>query len=228
MHILSLVHLKKNIKTLKVTKSKNATRRTNICRYWIQYTLEAKITIFKIRRRKYIMIFTNAKLYGSNENYTIEIENKKIKKLKSQQCNIKSKKEVIDLKGKLVLPPFVESHIHLDYAFSVGDPYWNESGTLFEAIHIWSKRKKEKKETKSQIKNRATKAINSLIKNGVQHIRSHVDITSPELTGLQALLELKSEFKKWIDLQLVAFPQEGLISYPNGEELMEESIKMGV
>src|SRR5699024_8467431 len=84
------------------------------------------------------------------------------------------------------------------------------------------------KETKSQIKNRATKAINSLIKNGVQHIRSHVDITSPELTGLQALLELKSEFKKWIDLQLVAFPQEGLISYPNGEELMEESIKMGV
>src|SRR5699024_12759547 len=114
MHILSLVHLKKNIKTLKVTKSKNATRRTNICRYWIQYTLEAKITIFKIRRRKYIMIFTNAKLYGSNENYIIEIENKKIKKLKSKQCNINSKNDDIYIKRKLSVNHFFKSNIIYD------------------------------------------------------------------------------------------------------------------
>lgn len=134
--------------------------------------------------------------------------------------------QVIDGQGKVLLPPFVESHIHLDTQLTAGQPRWNESGTLFEGIQIWGERRQEL--TKQDVKQRALATIRLLIKHGIQHIRSHVDISDPHLTALQALLELKEEVKDQVDIQLVAFPQDGVLTNLQEKGLMEQAIKEGV
>lgn len=133
--------------------------------------------------------------------------------------------EVIDLGGKLVLPPFIESHVHLDTCLTAGDPVWNLSGTLFEGIECWSKRKE--KLSKADVKERVNRVLRMQAMNGVQYVRTHVDVTDPKLTAMVAILELKEELKDIIEIQIVAFPQEGICSYPNGKELMESAVKMG-
>lgn len=125
----------------------------------------------------------------------------------------------------MILPPFIESHVHLDSTQTAGDPAYNMSGTLFEGIELWSVRKQ--KLTKQDVKERARKTIEQQVSNGVQYVRSHVDVTDPSLTALEALLELKEELHDSVELQLVAFPQEGILSYPNGKELMEDAVRMG-
>jgi cytosine deaminase len=134
--------------------------------------------------------------------------------------------EVLDLCGKLALPPFIESHIHLDTCLTAGDPVWNLSGTLFEGIECWSKRKE--KLSKPDVKERVNRVVRMQAANGVQHVRTHVDVTDPKLTALEAMLELREELKDYMDIQIVAFPQEGILSYPNGKALMENAVRMGV
>ncbi len=137
----------------------------------------------------------------------------------------KDNEEVIDMNGALLLPPFIESHVHLDTCLTAGDPVWNMSGTLFEGIECWSKRKE--KLTKDDIKDRARKALRMQISNGIQHVRTHVDVTDPSLIAVEAFVELREEFKDIVNLQIVAFPQEGIMSYKNGKELMERAMEMG-
>lgn len=174
------------------------------------------------------MYIKNAKLYGIKGNWNIRIKNDLISTIKSVEEPIETNEEKeIDVEGKIVLPPFVEPHIHLDYALTAGTPRWNQSGTLFEGIQCWSERKQMVEETKDDIKKRALKAINMQIKHGVQYVRTHVDVTEPGLKGLQALLEVKDEVKPWMDVQIVAFPQDGFYAYPNGEELVEKALTMG-
>ncbi|WP_138418188.1 cytosine deaminase [Aquibacillus sediminis] len=174
------------------------------------------------------MIIKNAKLYGQDEFVHIEIHGDKIHKLLPFETPVESSgHEIMDLNGKIVLPPFVEPHIHLDYALTAGTPKWNQSGTLFEGIQLWSERKQLVKETKADVKKRAKEALEMQIKHGVQHVRTHVDITEPNFTGLEALLEVKQELKPWVDVQIVAFPQEGIYAYPKGAALLEEALKMG-
>ena len=131
----------------------------------------------------------------------------------------------IDAGGRLLSPPFVESHVHLDTTLTAGQPRWNESGTLFEGIRIWSERKKEI--SREDVVDRATQLLRWQAAQGVLHVRTHADVTDPELTGLKALLELREKMSSWIEVQVVAFPQEGLLSYPKGAELMEEAMKLG-
>lgn len=133
--------------------------------------------------------------------------------------------EVIDGTGCMILPPFIESHVHLDTCLTAGDPVWNMSGTLFEGIECWSERKE--KLTKQDVKDRAGRAIRMQAANGVQFVRTHVDVTDPTLVAMEAMLELREELKDEITVQIVAFPQEGILSYPNGKELMENAVKMG-
>lgn len=133
--------------------------------------------------------------------------------------------EVIDGTGCMILPPFIESHVHLDTCLTAGDPVWNMSGTLFEGIECWSQRKE--KLTKQDVKDRAGRAIRMQAANGVQFVRTHVDVTDPTLVAMEAMLELREELKDEITVQIVAFPQEGILSYPNGKELMENAVKMG-
>lgn len=133
---------------------------------------------------------------------------------------------VVDHGGRLALPPFIESHVHLDSALTAGEPRYNESGTLFEGIEIWSERKRTL--TVDDVKDRVRRAVRQQARFGIQYVRSHVDVTDPELTALRALLELRDELADSVTLQLVAFPQEGIESFPDGRQLMRRAAEMGV
>ncbi|WP_134643663.1 cytosine deaminase [Weissella cibaria] len=134
--------------------------------------------------------------------------------------------QVIDAAGKLMVPPFVDPHVHLDSTMTAGDPEWNETGTLFDGIRIWSDRKATL--SHEDVKQRAVQALRVQAAHGLQFVRSHVDVTDPRLTALKALLEVREEVKPWMTLQLVAFPQEGILSFPGGKELMIKAAEMGV
>jgi cytosine deaminase len=131
----------------------------------------------------------------------------------------------IEAHGRLVSPPFIESHVHLDTTLTAGEPRWNETGTLFEGIQIWSQRKRDL--THDDVVRRATELLRWQAAQGVLHVRTHADVTDPEFTGLKALLEVKEKVREWADVQIVAFPQEGMLSYPRGVELMEEALRLG-
>ncbi|MEM6051830.1 cytosine deaminase [Erwinia sp. P7711] len=131
----------------------------------------------------------------------------------------------LDAEGGLAFPPFIEPHIHLDTTQTAGEPAWNESGTLFEGIERWAERKALL--SHEDVKQRATQTLKWQIANGIQHVRTHVDVSDPTLTALKAMLEVKAEMAPWVDIQLVAFPQEGILSYPDGEALLEEALKLG-
>ncbi len=133
--------------------------------------------------------------------------------------------EVTDCTGKLALPPLIESHIHLDTCLTAGEPVWNQSGTLFEGIQCWALRKKTL--TKQDVKERVRRAVRMQAQNGVQFVRTHVDVTDPTLIAMEALLELREELRDTMEIQVVAFPQEGIDSFPNGRQLMETAVKMG-
>ena len=170
------------------------------------------------------MIIKNAKLEDKTQLVDIKVENGCFTEI-APRIEAREHEEIIDAKGWLVVPPFVEPHIHLDTTLTAGEPRWNESGTLFEGIQCWSERKEFL--SKEDVKNRARKAIKWQVANGIQFIRTHVDTTDPELTAIKALVELKEELKDFVTLQIVAFPQEGILSYPNGLELLEEALKLG-
>ncbi|MCT1576990.1 cytosine deaminase [Oceanobacillus kimchii] len=171
------------------------------------------------------MLIKNATLRGKEGKWHITIQDGKFAAITQKQEEVPETKEVIDAKGALVLPPFVEPHIHLDTTLTAGEPEWNQSGTLFEGIQRWSQRKESL--TQEDVKTRAKTALKWQIAQGIQHVRTHVDVTDPSLTAHKAMLEVKKEMADFIDIQLVAFPQEGIPSYPNGAELLEEALKMG-
>lgn len=132
---------------------------------------------------------------------------------------------VIEAGGRLVSPPLIEPHCHLDAILTEGDAGHNESGTLLEGIQRWSVRKQSL--THEDVKRRATEGIKWYASQGALYIRSHVDVCDPDLTALKALLEIKEECRDLVDLQLVAFPQEGILSYDGGDELIEEALRLG-
>ncbi|MBK4731434.1 cytosine deaminase [Oxynema sp. CENA135] len=131
----------------------------------------------------------------------------------------------IDLDGRLVSPPFVESHIHLDSALTAGQPRPNQSGTLFEGIEIWGDRKTDL--TVEDVKNRAISTLKQQAAQGILFVRSHVDVSAPDLTALHALLDVRETVKDWITLQIVAFPQDGIYSHPDNEQLIEKALTLG-
>ena len=170
-----------------------------------------------------ILLIKNVILRNKEGLYDILIKNSKIVKI--DKSITKDDEEIIDGKGGLALPPFIEPHVHLDSTLTAGEPRWNISGTLFEGIQCWSERKPML--SKEDVKKRAKKTLTWQIANGIQYVRTHVDITDPELTALKAMIELREEMKDYITIQIVAFPQEGILSYPNSYELMDEALKLG-
>ena len=172
-------------------------------------------------------LFINAKIKGQAGLQDIYVVDGKFDQIGvGLAAQVKADK-IVDLEGKLVVPPYCDPHIHLDYVFTALNPAAaNKTGSLFEGIQRWS-------ETKGglsieEIKTRAKIAMKKEILAGVQHIRTHVDVTDPKLTALKAMLELRDEVKETCDLQIIAFPQEGMYAYPGGDELVEEACKMGV
>ena len=170
------------------------------------------------------LVIKNAKLRGKEQLVHIAIDQGKIKKI-SPQDDVEAR-EVIDAKGNLVTTPFVQSHVHLDSALTAGEPRENQSGALYEGIDIWAQRQRQI--TREDVMDRALKTIQWHVGQGTLLIRSHVDICDKNLTAVKALLEVKEQVAPQVTLQLVAFPQEGIMDYPQAIELMEEALKMGV
>jgi cytosine/creatinine deaminase len=162
---------------------------------------------------------------GTKEGELVDIAIKdgKIAEI-SQSISISANIE-IDVQGKLVSAPFVESHIHLDSALTAGQPRWNESGTLFEGIQIWGERKQNL--SLEDVKNRALATLKQQAEYGILFVRSHADVSEPQLIALQALLEVREEVKDWMKVQVVAFPQDGIYSKPENEALLEKALQMG-
>jgi cytosine deaminase len=131
----------------------------------------------------------------------------------------------LDAEGRLLSPPLVDPHVHMDAALTVGEPRHNESGTLIEGILTWADRKPSL--THEDVKTRAREAILWEVAQGTGLIRSHVDVCDPSLTALRALIELRDEVRDLVDLRLIAFPQDGVLSFPNGKELMREAMRLG-
>ncbi|GGW54304.1 cytosine deaminase [Winogradskyella epiphytica] len=168
--------------------------------------------------------FFNAKIYRNDAATEMIVENGKITQIGT---NLPKCDEEIDLGGKLVLPPYVDPHLHLDYVYTLSElgQEGAGSGTLFEAIELWPKFKETL--TVESVKRLAMKGIKNEVSQGVQHIRTHVDVTDPNFTALKAMLEMKEDLKDTVDIQIVAFPQEGMYMYKGGLELVEEALKMG-
>jgi len=134
--------------------------------------------------------------------------------------------KTIKADGNLVSPPFIDPHFHLDATLSLGLPRLNESGTLLEGIEIWGELKPDL--TVEAIKQRALELTRWSIARGVLAIRSHVDISDERLLAVEALLEVRQEIAPWIDLQLVAFPQDGYFRSPDAAGNLARALDMGV
>ena len=173
--------------------------------------------------------FINVRLKGSQNLNSIYVENGMIRKIMlgtSEDNSLGGEDcETIDVEGHLVVPPYVDPHLHLDYVFTAGLGENNGSGTLFEGIQRWSESKGHI--TVPEMQERIYRGIRKEMLHGVQAIRTHIDVTDPSFTGLKAALEVREEVKDILDLQIVAFPQEGMYAYKGGDELVEEGLKMG-
>ncbi|MCX7548943.1 amidohydrolase family protein [Xanthomarina sp. F1114] len=168
--------------------------------------------------------FFNAKIYRNEDATELIVENGKITHIGK---NLPKCDDEIDLNGKLIMAPYVDPHLHLDYVYTLSElgQEGAGSGTLFEAIELWPQFKKTL--TVESVKRLAMKGIKDEVSQGVQHIRTHVDVTDPNFTALKAMLEMKQDLKDTVDIQIVAFPQEGMYMYKGGVELVEEALKMG-
>src|SRR5687768_7459672 len=168
------------------------------------------------------MLIRNARLPRSSEMHDLAIRDGLIVDPVEAASGAR---ETIDAAGSLVTPALVEPHIHLDAVLTVGQPRYNQTGSLFEGIAIWGERVKDL--TIEDVKRRVRTVLRWQLANGVLFVRSHVDVCDPELKALRALLELRDEVAGQMTLQLVAFPQQGILSFPDGEALMRRAIELG-
>ena len=170
------------------------------------------------------IIIKNAKLRGKDNLCDIAIENGKIVALKDEISAGATK--IIDAKGKLTVASFIDPHIHLDKVNVLDVVRPNKTGTLTEAIEIlWDKKAKY---TIDDIVQRAGDVIERGVLNGTTRMRTHVDIdTIGGLKPLEGVLAVKEKYKDIMDIEIVAFPQEGIIKNPGSEKLMWQAMEMG-
>ena len=170
------------------------------------------------------LIVRNASLPGGRTGVDIAIKDQKIAAVDRSIEGAAAKE--IDAGGNLVTPPLVDSHFHMDAALSYGLPRVNQSGTLLEGIDLWGELKPNL--TLAAIKQRAVKLCHWAIARGTLAIRSHVDVCDSRLLAVEALLEIREQFKPYLDLQLVAFPQDGLLRSPGAMDHLVRALDMGV
>lgn len=167
---------------------------------------------------------TNATLPDGRTNLDIGVKDGRIAALESHLEGEAG--EVIDADGQLVAPPFVDCHFHMDATLSLGQPRFNESGRLLEGIQIWGELKPLL--THEAVIERALAYCDLAAAQGLLAIRTHVDICDDRLLGVEALLEVKRLVAPYIDLQLVAFPQDGYYRSPGAVDLLNRALDMGV
>jgi cytosine deaminase len=167
---------------------------------------------------------TNATLPDGRTNLDIGIQNGRIAAVEANLGGDAG--ETIDAAGQLVSPPFVDTHFHMDATLSLGLPRYNESGLLLEGIQIWGELKPLL--THEAVIDRAMAYCDLAVSQGLLAIRTHVDICDERLLGVEALLDVRKRVAPYIDLQLVAFPQDGYFRYPGAIELLDRALDMGV
>ncbi|HYK86659.1 MAG TPA: cytosine deaminase [Ktedonobacteraceae bacterium] len=173
---------------------------------------------------QYDLIIRHARLHRQTELVDIAVQDGQFVRI-DDELSSETARRVIDANGRLVVPPFIDSHVHLDAVLTVGQPRYNTSGTLLEGIQIWSERKPSL--SREDVKQRVLEEVRWEVAQGTLFIRSHVDVCDPNLTALRALLEVREEMRDICDIQLVAFPQDGILSFPNGRELMRTAMELG-
>lgn len=132
----------------------------------------------------------------------------------------------IDVSNRLVSPPFVDAHFHMDATLTYGIPRINQSGTLLEGIALWGELKPLL--TPEAVMERALTYCDWAVARGILAIRTHVDVCDPNLLAVRALLEVKQKVAPYLDLQLVAFPQDGYYRSPGAVQLLEKALDLGV
>jgi len=177
----------------------------------------------------YGLIVSNARVHPtfgrSVEPVDLSIEGDRISAIRATGTIRADGRLELDAAGQFLSPPLVDPHVHLDAVLTVGEPRYNESGTLIEGILTWAERKPSL--THEDVKGRARQAILWEVAQGTGLIRSHVDVCDPSLTALRALIELREELRDIVELRLIAFPQDGILSFPNGKDLMREAMALG-
>jgi len=172
------------------------------------------------------MLITNARLKGRDGTWDLRVRDGVFAEIVPSAPGAQLD-GAYDAGGRLLSPPYVEGHIHLDFANTAGKPRANTSGTLFEAIEIWAERKRAGLNNPDEIRHNALAAVRSAVSHGTGFIRSHVDVTDPELIALKTMLKVRDEVKDWCTVQVVAFPQNGIFAFPGGRELMDTAMQLG-
>ncbi|MFT0728365.1 amidohydrolase family protein [Synechococcus sp. F70.1] len=169
-------------------------------------------------------ILRRANLPDGRKGIDIGIEGERIVAL---EANLQATApQEIDVSGRLVSPPFVDAHFHLDAALTYGIPRVNQSGTLLEGIALWGELKPLL--TPEAVIERALTYCDWAVARGILAIRAHVDVCDPNLLAVRALLEVKQKVSPYLDLQLVAFPQDGYYRSPGAVQLLEKALDLGV
>ncbi len=170
------------------------------------------------------LILKNANLPDGRTGVDIACKNGKIIEIGPQLPILAA--EEIDCDGMLVSPPFVDSHFHMDATLSLGLPRMNESGTLLEGIALWGELKPIL--TIEAVIERALRYCDLAVSKGLLAIRTHVDVCDDRLLAVDALLEVKKQIAPYIDLQLVAFPQDGYLRSPTAKQNVIRALDKGV
>src|SRR5437762_6757849 len=134
--------------------------------------------------------------------------------------------QTLDAEGQLLTPPFVDAHFHMDSTLTYGTPRVNQSGTLLEGIALWGELKPQL--TQDAIVERALRYCDWAVAKGMLAIRSHVDVCDPRLLAVEALLHVREKVKPYLDLQLVAFPQDGVLRSAGALDNLKRALAMGV
>jgi cytosine deaminase len=173
------------------------------------------------------MLLREARVGATNEVVDVRIEDGRIRSIDPREVNKVASGPTFDLGGRVLLPAFVNPHCHLDKAFL---PWTSTDDVTYEGGVLAGRMKEAKREfTVEDVRARASKALRWAIETGTTAIRTHVDVDpSVGLVGVRALLELKRELASVIEIQTVAFPQEGMVGQPETIALMEEACAMGV
>ena len=170
------------------------------------------------------LLIKNARLAGAIDCLDIGIKDGKIKSLRR---NIETQAtQVIDAQNNFVTSPFVDPHFHLDATLSYGQPRVNQSGTLLEGIELWGELKPT--QTVEDFRDRALEFCQWSIARGTLGLRSHVDITDDRLLAVEALVDVREKMKPYMDIQLVAFPQDGFLRTPQSKANLLKALDMGV
>ncbi|MCT7373532.1 amidohydrolase family protein [Chelativorans salis] len=170
------------------------------------------------------LLIRNANLPDGRRNIDIAIADGRIAAL---QPRIDAKaREEIDATGRLVSPPFVDPHFHLDATLSLGLPRMNRSGTLLEGIALWGELRPML--TREALIERALRYCDLAVSQGLLAIRSHVDTSDPRLVTVEAMIEVRERVAPYLDLQLVAFPQDGYFRSLGAEDALKRALDMGV